>query len=124
MRPDGRDVVPCDRAGERLGRSAVFERFEGAARKRQERGARDRLGCAGRVLERLDGAGEQRHLSARAQHGRGVVEGAGAVAHRDRGHPQRTRDVLQRLARRCVRAGHPGGRIAQDARRAAVRNGA
>jgi len=123
MRPDGRGVVSCDRPGERLGRSAVFERLERAARERQERRARDRLGRAGRVLEGLDGAGEQRHLPARAQHRRRVIEGARAVAHRDGRHPQRAREVLQRLARGSVRAGDPGGRIAQDVRRAAARNG-
>jgi hypothetical protein len=124
MRLDGRRVASRHRTGERLGGRAVLERFQGAARERQERRARDRLRSARRVLERLDGAREEGHLPAGGEHRRRVVEDARSVAHRDGRHPQRPRDLLQGLPRVRVRPGHASGGIAQRPGRAAPGNGA
>jgi hypothetical protein len=122
VRLDGRCVAAGHRPGERLGRGAMLERLQSAAREREERRPREGLGGARGVLERLDGAGKERHLAARGQHGGRVVERARGVAHRDRRHPERPRDLLQGLAGGSVRACDSGGGVAQRGGRASAGN--
>jgi len=117
-------VTSRHRPGERVRGRAVLQRFQRSARKGQQGSARDRFRSAGRVLERLHRAREERHLRAGGENCGGVVERARRIAHRDRRHPQRSRDLLQRLQRAGVRPRDARGSFAQRSWRAVARHGA
>jgi len=122
MGGDGARVAAHDWPRQDLFGLSLLQRGKRAGRERQERLAGNLLGRARRLLEYLDGPGEERDGSAGGEHRGRVVQGPRA-RHFDGIHPQGASDGGQALARFPSVGCDPGRRAAQDSGPAARRHG-
>ena len=113
MRGDGCIVAAKRGSGDRRFRRLAAKLFQRAEGQRQKRSAGLRFGEPRRLSERARRLGKERHLRARRQHGRRMVQGPGTIAGQKRRHSEANGELREIRGRTGVAAGNACGEALQ-----------